>query len=88
MRKLAVTCLFVWSVASCCGALRASDSPILEIRGRYLADSYDFNQIFGRDATFDWGGYSVSCVRLKVDVGSRAFLALGRVTLTKGDESL
>lgn len=69
-------------------SLRGSEAPLLTIEGTYLAYSYDFNQIFGREVNFDWAGYSVSCVRLKADVGARVFRALGRVTLSREGEEL
>ena len=64
-------------------SLRGAEVPLLGLEGRYLAYSYDFNQIFGREVTFEWAGYSVSCVRFKADVGARVFQALGRVVLVK-----
>jgi len=88
LRKLASVLLSSWLAAVCAPSLFGSERPILELRGDYLAYSYDLNRIFGRDVSFEWAGYAVSCVRLKVDIKSRLFQALGRVTLTRAETTL
>ncbi|MGB2906233.1 MAG: hypothetical protein WBB73_03980 [Candidatus Aminicenantaceae bacterium] len=88
MKKIISALLLTWLGAAWAPTLSGSDLPMLKLRGEYLAYSYDSNQIFGRDVTFEWSGYSVSCVRLKVDINARAFHALGRVILTRGDDTL
>jgi hypothetical protein len=88
LRKLGSALLTLWLGAACIPFLFSSERPILELQGDYLAYSYDLNQIFGREVSFEWNGYTVSCVRLKIDIKSRSFYALGRVSLTRGEESL
>ncbi len=88
MKKLTSALLFACLAATSAPFLAGSDLPILELQGEYIAYSYDYNQIFGRDVTFEWAGYSVSCVRLKIDIKARIFHALGRVSLTKGADTL
>ncbi len=68
--------------------LGASEREILAVKGAYLAYSYDFNQIYGRSVAFNWAGYTVSSARLKIDIKSRQFYALGSVKLMRGETEL
>ena len=61
---------------------------LLELKGDYLAYSYDYNQIYGRSVEFQWANYTGTCRHLKIDIPSRSFYAFGEVSLKKGDEIL
>jgi hypothetical protein len=62
-----------------------ADEILINLKGDYLAYSYDFNHVFGRSVTFKFGEYTVSSYNLKFDITSRAFIAYGSVILEKGD---
>jgi hypothetical protein len=72
----------------CLTSLRGDENPLLVLEGKYLVYSYDFNQILGRDVSFEWAGYTVSCLRFKADINARLFQALGRVKLVQEESEL
>ncbi len=88
MKNWALFWLFLGLGTSSLSADSDSTEQLLRLEGEFLAYSYDFNQIFGREVRFDWEGYRVSCIRLKIDIPSRSFYAYGRVRLARGDEEM
>jgi hypothetical protein len=83
--------LLLWFL--CLGASYLSAGPgpeeqLLRLEGEFITYSYDFNQIFGRAVLFDWEGYRVSCIRLKIDIPSRSFYAYGRVRLVRDEDEI
>jgi len=83
-----------WGLAlwACCLTVfvpaAAADRVLLRIEGSYLAYSYDYNQLFGENVRFSWGGYEVSSRSIKIDFASRVCLAVGEVALKKGEDSV
>lgn len=71
-----------------CVFAAAEDKILLELKGDYLAYSYDYDQIYGRTVEFHWADYTVKCRHLKIDIPSRSFYAFGEVTLKQEDEVL
>jgi hypothetical protein len=77
-----------------CGAplLVSEEKVLIEFKGKYIAYSYDFNQLYGEDLSFRIHPYDVTCDHLKADIGRQLFYAYGSVVLTgegekfKGDE--
>jgi len=59
----------------------AAEKILLDLRGNFLAYSYDHNQIYGEGVVFNFQSYAVSCQRLKIDLASRSFYAYGDVRL-------
>lgn len=68
--------------------LASAEKILIEFSGTYLAYSYDFNQIYGKDIRFHILSYDISCEQLKADIASRAFYAYGSVVLTREGERL
>lgn len=66
--------------------LSASEKTLIRLEGSYLAYSYDYNQIYGKEVKFIFSSYDVSCQTLKIDIPSRSFYAYGSVVLKKGEE--
>ena len=71
-----------------CLALASTSDPLLRLEGTYLAYSYDHNQVFGHEVRFLFAGYEVFARRVRVDLVSRSFDALGEVRLKKEGEVL
>lgn len=66
----------------------ASEGILFQLKGSYLAYSYDYNQIYGENVEFEFASYSVTCRYIKIDIKSRSFYAYGDVFLKKEDEEL
>jgi hypothetical protein len=64
------------------------EETLIIIKGKYLAYSYDFNQIYGENVEFEFSSYSVSCRHIKIDITPKIFYAYGDVILEKEDEKL
>jgi len=88
LKNWAFFLLFLGLGASSLSAGSETEERLLRLEGEFLAYSYDFNQIFGRAVLFDWEGYRVSCIRLKIDIPSRKFYAYGRVRLVRDGEEI
>ena len=66
----------------------AKEKALINIKGEYLAYSYDFNQIYGENVEFEFSSYRASCRHIKMDIVPKIFYAYGNVILEKGDEKL
>jgi hypothetical protein len=66
----------------------AAESILLDLKGHFLAYSYDHNQIYGERVIFNFGSYSVSSQHLKIDISARAFYAYGNVQLESETETI
>lgn len=69
-------------------SLHASKEILISLKGKYLAYSYDFNQLYGENIRFQFSSYSVSCQFIKIDIPSRTFYTYGSVLLEKEEEKL
>jgi hypothetical protein len=61
--------------------LLSDDKILIEFQASYLAYSYDHNQIYGENVSFQLLSYDVTCDHLKADIGTRVFYAYGSVVL-------
>jgi len=64
------------------------EDALISLKGKYLAYSYDFNQIYGENVEFEFSSYSATCRHIKIDITPKIFYAYGDVILEKGDEKL
>lgn len=71
-----------------CSLLTAADDILLRLKGDFLAYSYDYNQVYGRNLEFKFAEYEVTCRYIKIDINSRSFYAYGAVVLKKDGEIL
>jgi len=71
-----------------CSLLTAADDALLRLEGDFLAYSYDYNQVYGRNLEFKFVDYEVTCRYIKIDINSCSFYAYGAVVLKKGGEIL
>lgn len=71
-----------------CSLLTAADATLLRLKGDFLAYSYDYNQVYGRNLEFKFSDYKVTCRYIKIDINSRSFYAYGAVVLKKSGEIL
>lgn len=62
------------------------EQPV-DIRGSYLIYSYDHNRIYGENISLKSAFGVLTCLYLKVDIGSGLYLALGDVVLEKSGET-
>ena len=88
LNSLRNSILVFFSLLLISGSLNASEETLINLKGEYLAYSYDFNQIYGENVEFEFSSYSVSCRHTKIDITPRIFYAYGDVILEKGDERL
>ncbi|MFC2165525.1 hypothetical protein ACFLT2_11090 [Acidobacteriota bacterium] len=66
----------------------AAEEVLIDLKGNFLAYSYDHNQIYGEGVIFTFNSYTVSCQRLKIDLASRHFYAYGEVRLDSAGETV
>jgi len=71
-----------------CSLLTAADDILLRLKGDFLAYSYDYNQVYGRNLEFKFADNEVTCRYIKIDINSRSFYAYGAVVLKKDGEIL
>lgn len=80
----------IFCVVFCCflstALINAAENILFSLKGNYLAYSFDFNQIYGENITFQLSTYSVTSKYIKIDVQSRTFCAYGEVTLKSEKE--
>ena len=81
-KKILIIVLFSFLVSS---LLKAAEEIMLDLKGDYLAYSYDHNQIYGENVEFKIFSYDVTSQYIKIDISSRAFYAYGNVVLKKED---
>ncbi len=62
------------------------DETLINLKGEYLAYSYDFYQIYGENVEFEFSSYRATCRRLKIDIIPKIFYAYGDVKVEKADE--
>jgi hypothetical protein len=60
----------------------------VDIQGTYLVYSYDYNQIYGENASLKSAFGNLTCLYLKADIGARVYLAVGKVVLERDGEIL
>ncbi len=83
MKKSVLAALFLFLLVSSISAKEI----FFDLRGTYLAYSYDFNQIYGENIEL----YSEFCVltsdNFKADIPSRLFIAIGNVVVVKENKT-
>ena len=88
MRTIRSLALLLPALVLCRPAAAEVKPPLLRVEAGYIAFSYDHNQFMAYEAAFELGPYQVTCRTLAASLSGRAFLAVGRVTLSREGETL
>jgi len=78
-----IICVAVLSFSS----LTAKEN-LIQIKGGYLAFSYDFNILYGEEVRFNFLSFNVTSRHIKIDLASRTFYAAGDILMKDGQKEI
>jgi len=61
---------------------------LIQIKGGYLAFSYDFNILYGEEVRFNFLSFNVTSRHIKIDLASRTFYAAGDILMKDGQKEI